>query len=206
MDLFPPSSSRRDVSAVSFLSANANAIAARCGVAPRVTRFPCPFSRFFNARNRQCEHKLLRTTVGKQFQDADEKSSHDPLEIISAASRATPFADRFSRWLSPIFFLVILFFFSGSFFFLFLRQFYVANRPRSYLSPLLVPPTPPPWSAFYGPRTGPIFLPRQRPLPPPPPLLKQLSAVLFLIYMFVFAVRFHLRSFAAPLCLSLSLS
>lgn len=37
-----------------------------------------------------------------------------------------------------------------------------------------------------------------------PPLLKESSAVLFLIYMFVFAVRSHLRSFAASLSLFLS--
>lgn len=45
-----------------------------------------------------------------------KKSSHDLLEIISAASRATPFANRFSARLPLIFLLVILLSFSRSFF------------------------------------------------------------------------------------------
>lgn len=174
--------------------------ALRCGVAPRDAIPVSLFSLFqrIHARNRQCEYKLLRTVVGKQFRDADKKKL-DPLEIISAASRATSFADRISADSHRSFFLIILgrSFFPGPFFFLFLRRFYVVNRPRTYLSPLPVPPTPPPCSAFYGPRTGPIFLPRQPPfLPSPLPLLREPTAVLFLIY--IFAVRSHLRSFASP--------
>lgn len=127
-----------------------------------VMRFLCSFSHFFNSihtRNRQCKHKLLRTMVGKQFRDADKKNSHDPLEIISATSRATPFADRSSAD-SHRFFSHNTSVFPGPFFLFFLHQFYM-NRPRSYLSPLPAPPTPSPCPAFYSPRTGPIFLPRQ---------------------------------------------
>lgn len=99
-----PSSSRCVGSAFSFRERSRHDVAWH-----HITRFPCPFSRFFNSIytcNRQCEHKLFQTVVGKQFRDANKKSSHDLLEIISAASRADrSSADSHWSFFSQYFFL-----------------------------------------------------------------------------------------------------
>lgn len=171
----------------------------------RVTRFLCLFSRFFNAYTRAIANANIN------YCERWSESSSETQTKKKLARSIRNYKCRIARHVvrrsvlrrsdsHRSFFLIILgrSFFPGPFFFLFLRRFYVVNRPRTYLSPLPVPPTPPPCSAFYGPRTGPIFLPRQLPfLPSLLPLLREPTAVLFLIY--IFAVRSHLRSFAFPL-------
>lgn len=172
--------------------------ASRCSIAPCDAISVSIFSLFqrIHTRNRQCEHKLLRTMVGKQFWDADKKTR----SIRNYKCRIARHAVRRSvlRWFLQIFFLIILSFPEYFFFLFFLRQFYV-NRPWSYLSPFPAPPTPLPCSAFYGPQTGPIFLSRQSLLYPP--LVRESSAVLFLIY--ICRVR---HPFSSPLARRFSLS
>lgn len=181
----------------------------------RVTRFLCLFSRFFNAYTRAIANANINYCERWSESSSEtqtKKSSHDPLEIISAASRATSFADRSSADLSPILFshYTRTFFLSRPLF-LPLPPSILRSEPAAYV--LVTAPRSTHAAAMLGflrsSDRSHFFAATASFLPSPHPLLREPTAVLFLIY--IFAVRSHLRSFASPpsrssLLLSISLN